>query len=192
MAHRFSYEMFVGPVPQQTELHHKCNHPWCVNPDHLESVTRKDHVHLGISKGALYAKRTHCQYGHEFNSDNTVWRGNSLGRKCLICKRIEGRFGYVRELNTVPGLIDLLTDVFSKFDRLRQDAIQDTAIRLHISQREWKRRLFKRRDEVLLEVIPKLRGMSNSETTKAIISNVVAKLMRYAIYPRKQRKSLRQ
>lgn len=39
LAHRASYELFVGPVPDGLEIDHLCNRPACVNPTHLEAVT---------------------------------------------------------------------------------------------------------------------------------------------------------
>src|SRR4051812_36213829 len=42
-AHRFSYEAFVGPIPDSCEIDHVrargCTHRNCVRPDHLEAVT---------------------------------------------------------------------------------------------------------------------------------------------------------
>jgi hypothetical protein len=42
-AHRFSYEAFNGPVPDDFSVRHACNNVWCVNPDHLlvEAVPKK-------------------------------------------------------------------------------------------------------------------------------------------------------
>jgi hypothetical protein len=44
LAHRFAYELLVGPIPEGLELDHLCRNRWCVNPDHLEPVTHDENV----------------------------------------------------------------------------------------------------------------------------------------------------
>jgi len=40
LAHRWSYEHFVGPIPDGLVIDHTCETPPCVRPDHLEPVTQ--------------------------------------------------------------------------------------------------------------------------------------------------------
>lgn len=42
LAHRFSYELHVGPIPSDMEVDHVCHTPRCVNPDHLRLLTHAD------------------------------------------------------------------------------------------------------------------------------------------------------
>jgi uracil-DNA glycosylase family 4 len=42
-AHRFAYELLVGPIPAGMTLDHLCHHEACVNPSHLEALTVADH-----------------------------------------------------------------------------------------------------------------------------------------------------
>ena len=41
LAHRWIYRQLVGEVPDGFELDHLCRNRNCVNPDHLEVVTRR-------------------------------------------------------------------------------------------------------------------------------------------------------
>jgi hypothetical protein len=42
LAHRWSYEHFVGPIPDGLQIDHLCRVRHCVNPSHLEPVTARE------------------------------------------------------------------------------------------------------------------------------------------------------
>jgi hypothetical protein len=44
MAHRFAYELLVGPIPEGMEIDHRCLNRKCVNPSHLRLATRKQNM----------------------------------------------------------------------------------------------------------------------------------------------------
>ena len=50
-AHRLSYQMFVGKIPDGMLVLHSCDNPPCVNPKHLSIGTNKDNSHDKMRKG---------------------------------------------------------------------------------------------------------------------------------------------
>jgi len=95
-AHRVSYELFVGPIPDGKMLHHICNIRLCVNYEHLEPVTHKENMFR--SKGLLhYAPPTHCDEGHELTTENMYEYASSEGypqRRCRTCHKAKRRRRY--------------------------------------------------------------------------------------------------
>lgn len=43
-AHRYAYELLVGPIPTGADLDHLCRNRRCVNPDHLDPVDRRTNL----------------------------------------------------------------------------------------------------------------------------------------------------
>lgn len=90
-AHRVSYELHVGPIPEGKVLDHLCRVRNCVNPQHLEAVTQRENVHRSeVSAATIHALQTHCVHGHAFDTANT--RITSRGwRQCRACGRARHR-----------------------------------------------------------------------------------------------------
>ena len=58
LAHRASWETFIGPIPDGLRVCHHCDTESCINPDHLFTGTDKDNVHDCIKKGRFKGGRT--------------------------------------------------------------------------------------------------------------------------------------
>lgn len=99
LAHRWSYEHYVGPIPEGMHLDHLCRNRICVNPDHLEVVSHKVNVLRGTSPTAINATKTQCPDGHLYDEANTILRGGS--RECKACRRERSRRYYARNRERV-------------------------------------------------------------------------------------------
>lgn len=95
-AHRLAYADAKGTIHPGLELDHLCRVRNCVNPDHLEAVTRLVNTMRGERFGAgAPPLKTHCPRGHEYSRENAyVYRGR---RQCRECKRRVRREWWARK-----------------------------------------------------------------------------------------------
>lgn len=85
-AHRIAYQLRRGAIPSDRELDHLCHNPSCVNPDHLEIVTRQENQRRSSSFSGLNSQKDKCAAGHDFNIKNTYLRPDNKGRECRTCR----------------------------------------------------------------------------------------------------------
>jgi hypothetical protein len=92
-AHRFSYEIAKGLIPEDLKIDHLCRNPLCVNPSHLEVVTNKENILRGIGWSAINARKTHCPRGHKYTTENIY--PTLKHRVCRKCRTL--RMSYLKE-----------------------------------------------------------------------------------------------
>lgn len=102
-AHRVMYESQRGPIPRGYVIHHACENPACVNPDHLRAITPSDHARIHRAweaSNAVARARTNCRYGHPLDG-----RSSTTGRRfCRECRREDVRQRYRRNRRLSPML----------------------------------------------------------------------------------------
>ncbi len=107
IAHRFSYELFKGPIPEGLFVCHSCDNPSCVNPGHLWVGTAKDN--------AMDRERKK--------------RGNGPGEKCNRHKLTETQVKEIRE-KYVPW-------TYSLRRLAKEYGVSAVAIHLIITNKNW-------------------------------------------------------
>lgn len=90
-AHRLMYELCVGPIPKGLEIDHLCFNRRCVNPGHLEAVTRLQNVRRAV--------KTVCKRGHN--------RGTG---RCMECQRAHEQARTIRRRKTNAGKFATLAE----------------------------------------------------------------------------------
>jgi len=87
-SHRFSYELYVGPIPNGMVLDHLCRNTKCLNPKHLEVVTQA----VNMARGKMFkyrSEKTECPSGHTYDAANTrMYEGR---RYCRACHRVRSK-----------------------------------------------------------------------------------------------------
>jgi hypothetical protein len=83
-AHRISYELMVGPIPEGHAVDHLCRNRPCVRPDHLQALEHHENwTQWNLSK-------THCPNGHPYGGDNLQVKPSGEWR-CRICHNTQER-----------------------------------------------------------------------------------------------------
>ena len=80
-AHRRAYKALVGEIPDEMTLDHLCRNKRCVNPDHLEVVTRMENYWRATFETEV------CKNGHEYTPENTLPTESAPGKKTKRCRQ---------------------------------------------------------------------------------------------------------
>lgn len=96
LAHRVSFVIHKGQLPDGMLVCHTCDNPPCCNPDHLFMGDGWANMRDAVAKGRIRTAGTHCPHGHEYNADNTVYYKDVP--MCRTCKTVQAREGKRREL----------------------------------------------------------------------------------------------
>ena len=87
LAHRYSFELNGGVIPEGLVIDHLCRVRACVNPSHLEPVTNRENLVRGEGFVGQQARRTHCaRGGHSLSGENLVVDRNGW-RSCRTCRK---------------------------------------------------------------------------------------------------------
>ncbi len=97
-AHRYAYQLLVGPIPEDMTLDHLCRNRPCLNPDHLEICALAENIRRAI-KGRKFPNRkpkpvrAQCKEGHPMSGDNLYVTPRGV-RVCRTCQSARGRAYY--------------------------------------------------------------------------------------------------
>ena len=98
-AHRVSWELHHGPVPDGLFVLHHCDNPSCVRPDHLFLGTTFDNVHDCMSKGRWpEAIRGESHANAKLTDDEVREIRSRYSTKDTSCTRLAAQYGVSRSL----------------------------------------------------------------------------------------------
>lgn len=87
-AHRLAYELFVGPIPDGLTIDHVCQVKRCVNPAHLDVVTKGENTRRRHRPG-YFNQPMACKRGHDWTKyppGIAVRKNGTVSRTCWACR----------------------------------------------------------------------------------------------------------
>lgn len=83
-AHRYSWVISNGSVPENKSVLHKCDNPNCVRPSHLFVVSQRENMLDAVKKGRIKKKKfgDFCSNGHKLSRAST----RLVGNKRIVCR----------------------------------------------------------------------------------------------------------
>lgn len=143
-AHRVSVLLSGRSIPDNMEVDHLCRNVICVNPDHLEIVTRKENNDrskaLRKKFPILYKIHTHCRKGHQLSEENSYsyksTKSNQILRSCKICIKDYQRKLLMRQPLTVINFNSV--NWYENLNRISTENLKDllTGVRSTLKNRK--------------------------------------------------------
>ena len=96
LAHRLSYIVYKGSIPEGMVIDHLCRNRKCVNPLHLEAVSLKENILRGNSLPAYKARQIHCIRRHILLGANLYITPDGR-RQCKTCRAFMNRNNRLRK-----------------------------------------------------------------------------------------------
>lgn len=106
--HRHSYFAFAGSFSPMLDTDHLCYVRACVNPEHLEPVTRAENIRRSIEHAEATGAHGHrqpqemCKAGlHKLEEPNLRWKTDRNGvkrRTCKTCAKANDRERYADKM----------------------------------------------------------------------------------------------
>ena len=93
-AHRVSWEIYYGPIPEGLAVLHHCDNPPCCNPDHLFTGTNDDNMKDAAAKGRMPRGKNH--HAGRFTPEQVREVRSLLREGYMTQKQIAFKFGVTR------------------------------------------------------------------------------------------------
>jgi len=94
-AHRYSWELAYGPIPEGADILHRCDNPPCVRPDHLWAGTHAENMADMVAKGRSDTARGSAN-GNSRLTEADIPRIRALAAEGWSQRRIAREFGVTR------------------------------------------------------------------------------------------------
>ena len=93
LAHRLSYELHKGPIPEGREILHSCDNKACINPAHLSVGTHAQNMADAADRGLMRSGEKHPMYGVKNPRPKQANRVVVLGKEYESQKAAERALG---------------------------------------------------------------------------------------------------
>lgn len=96
-AHRVSFAIHIGPIPDDMCVCHTCDNPGCINPEHLFLGTNADNTYDRNAKGRT-ARQTGASNGQSKITDDDVIAIRAVKARWGVNTRLAAQYGVSQPL----------------------------------------------------------------------------------------------